>query len=76
VVSTGRYLWAKVYLLQGSPAQFDAVSLKSDSSVLALAGSFKDYMSLFVYLVDPDTGSQLYPYFTIGLDFKAKLLNE
>jgi hypothetical protein len=52
------------------------VTIKDDETVLALAGSSVDKMTLFVYLVDPETGSQLYPYFTLGLDFPGTLLND
>jgi hypothetical protein len=44
--------------------------------VLALAGSTPDKLSLFVFLVDPLTGAQLYPYFTVGLNYAATLMND
>ncbi len=70
-ISTGHYVWSKIYFDQTGNVQFDAVNLKPDNKVLALAGSTTNKMTLFVYLVDPDTGAYLYPYFTVNLDYPA-----
>jgi hypothetical protein len=68
---TQTYVWVKTYLTSDGSCYITGLAIKSDESILALAGTNGE--NVFIYFVNPLTGSKMLNYFYKTFDYEIEL---
>jgi hypothetical protein len=68
---TQTYVWVKTYLTSDGSCYITGIALKSDESILALAGS--NGRNIFIFFVNPLTGSKKLNYFYKTFDYEIEI---